>query len=119
MDFFDEEENARASLAPYRPSGRTLGGDRPVAPPYTGNAVELRPAYAPRTVTQLPSEQVQLAVPAIKAHQVLKWDHDGDDAEVLECRNFADRTSEYRVMIFKIRLLSPSHLIRTVGSLSK
>jgi hypothetical protein len=81
-------------MAPYRPSGRTLGGDRPVAPPYTGNAVELRPAYAPKTITQIPSEEVQLAVPAIKAHQVLKWDQDGDEAEVLEWRNFADRTSE-------------------------
>lgn len=93
MDFFETEEDARASIAPYRPSGRTLGGDRPVAPPYTGNTVELRPAYVPKTVTQIPSEQVQLAVPAIKAHKVLKWDHDGEDAEVFEWRNFVDRTS--------------------------
>lgn len=94
MDFFDDSEDSNVRLAPYRPSGRTLGGDRPIAPPFTGQPVELRPAYTSRTIVQLPSEQLQLAVPAVKAHQSFKWDNDGEDAEVLEYRNFADRASE-------------------------
>lgn len=117
MDFYDEAQDA---LAPYRPSGRTLGGDRPLAPAFTGNPVELRPAYVPKTVVQLPAEQLQLAVPSIKAHQRLKWDHEGEDAEALEVRNFADRASEQTCYGSSIasRCLTHSVLfLRTVGSL--
>lgn len=98
MDFYDEDQDGPATLAPYRPSGRTLGGDRPLAPAFTGDPVELRPAYVPKTAVQLPAEQLQLAVPSIKAHQRLKWDYEGEDAEALEVRNFADRASEQPVL---------------------
>lgn len=97
MDFYEGEDDT-SSLAPYRPSGRTLGGNRPAGPPYTGNTVELRPAYVPKTVTQIPAEQMQLAIPAIKAHQILKWDQEGEDAEIFEWRNFEDRTSKCAVI---------------------
>lgn len=74
----------------HRPPGRTLGGDRSIAPPYTGEVVEVCPAYIPTTITHVPSEQLQLAVPAVKAFASHKWDRESDEAEVLEIRNFAE-----------------------------
>ena len=79
-------------LAPQRPPGRTLGGDRQMQP-YEGDLVELRPPYVPKTVVHIPSEAMELAVPAVKAFACLKWDADDQDAEKLEIRNYASSLS--------------------------
>ena len=82
------------SLTPNRPPGRTLGGDRPAFEPYNGEITELQPAYLPgKTITDaIPSEEMRLAVPSIKAHVSVKWDPEDDEAEKLEYRNFASET---------------------------
>ena len=83
------------NLRPQRPPGRTLGGDRiPTMPAYNGELVELRPAYLPKTNVSVPQEAMELAVPAVKAHMLLKWDQEDNEAETLEYRNYADPASE-------------------------
>lgn len=111
VELDDTDHYPPRALAVDRPAGRTLGGDRPVLPPYEGEVVQLRPAYVPKTIVDLPSEKLQLAVPPVKTLITLKWDaetsvatsntngssntltEDGD-AERLEARNFADLSSE-------------------------
>jgi hypothetical protein len=96
MDYH-EGDDGPSTISVHRPPGRTLGGDRPVAQPYTGEIVELRPAYLPKTIVQVPSEQVQLAVPPIQTYKSFKWDLEGEEAELLAWRNFVDRTREYHI----------------------
>ncbi|KAL7009530.1 HIR complex subunit [Cystobasidiomycetes sp. EMM_F5] len=91
MDYADENEPL-PGLGPYRPSGRTLGGDRNIEP-YTGEVVELQPAYIPKTRINTINENLALAVPAVMAYQSKKWDAATDEAEKLEYRNYASHTS--------------------------
>ena len=98
-----DEDMELVSLAPHRPPGRTLGGDRPLQQPpstYDGDVVELRPAYLPKTITYIPSEALELAVPNLKAFQSLKWDNEDEDAERLECRNFTSSSSLFTFLFF-------------------
>lgn len=111
MDPYDADFYPVRTMPIDRPAGRTLGGDRPVLPPYEGEVVQLRPAYVPKTSIEIPSERMQLAVPSIKTLITLKWDAesatpngnangssnniaDEGDAERLEARNFEDAGRE-------------------------
>ena len=92
MDY-PEENEPLPSLAAIRPAGRTLGGDRPVEA-YTGELVDMQPAYVPVTRVTVPAVEMALAVPAVKTFHNTVWDVDSDTAESLEYRNFTEATSK-------------------------
>jgi protein HIRA/HIR1 len=92
LDYDDDHEPA--NLAPHRPPGRSLGGDRQFAS-YDGEPVEIMPAYIPETIVHVPQESLKLAVPATKAFQSLKWDKEDEEADKLEVRNYESNERAY------------------------